>query len=182
MRMIIVFSLLNFVLGYHLSHENKHHKEERSYKCCNAAVLKAFLDKTVFCKNFQILYWATHLWVITLLTQSVLHNAVPIVSCGDSEQSEVGHSEWSEVGVLPQAMARVVFITFLGLLLILWKLWKCFSYQVFQRAQHQARQRWRREGRTEDRGFPPEAGLASLCPIGSGYPWPFSKVSAHEQS
>ena len=33
--------------GYNLSHKNKNYKEERSNKSCDAAVLKAFLDKIV---------------------------------------------------------------------------------------------------------------------------------------
>ena len=108
---------------YHLSYENKYHKEERSNKCCYAAVLKAFLVKNISLITPQILCWASHLWVITLFTQSVLHNSVPIVSCCYPKESEVGHSKWSEVCVLSQAMAWVVFITFLGLLLSSWNLY-----------------------------------------------------------
>ena len=35
-----------------MSHKDKDHKEERSNKCCNTAVLEAFLYNVVFSKNF----------------------------------------------------------------------------------------------------------------------------------
>ena len=44
-------SKVSIVYEYNLSHKNKNNKEERSNKGCDAAVLKAFLDKVVLCEK-----------------------------------------------------------------------------------------------------------------------------------
>ena len=49
---------------------------------------------------------------LALFTQSVLHNAVPVVACRDPEQGQEGHTERTEVSMLSQALAGVVLITF----------------------------------------------------------------------
>ena len=43
-------------------------------------------------------------------TVSRLHDPVPVVTGGDAEEREEGHAERAKVRVLPEALARVVFI------------------------------------------------------------------------
>ena len=47
---------------------------------------------------------------LALFTQSVLHDAVPVVAGGDPEQSQECHAKRPEVGVLAQALAGVVLV------------------------------------------------------------------------
>ena len=48
--------------------------------------------------------------VITLLSQRVFHDSVPVVPGGDAEEREERHSERAEVRVLPEALARMVLV------------------------------------------------------------------------
>ena len=77
-----------------LRHEYENDEEERSEVWWNTTV-----PQTVVA-------------FLALFTQSVLHNAVPVVARGDPEQGEERHPERTEVGVLAKTLARVVLITF----------------------------------------------------------------------
>ena len=93
-----------------LGHKDKHNKEEWSNIRINTTVLQTLVR------------------VITLLTESVLHDPIPVVSfinkniikscvtilvtCCNPEQSKEGHSKRSKVCMLTQSLAGVFFITF----------------------------------------------------------------------
>ena len=77
-----------------LRHEYENDEEERSEVWWNTTV-----PQTVVA-------------FLALFTQSVLHNAVPVVACRDPEQGQEGHPERTEVSMLSQALAGVVLITF----------------------------------------------------------------------
>ena len=77
-----------------LRHEYKDDEEERS---------EVWRDTTV--PQTVIAFFA-------LFTQSILHNAVPVVARRDPEQGEERHPERTEVGVLAKTLARVVLVTF----------------------------------------------------------------------
>ena len=77
-----------------LRHQDEHDEEEGRDVLVDAAVAEAVVG------------------LIALLAQRVLHDAVPIVSGGDPEQGQEGHAKRPEVGVLSEALARVMLITF----------------------------------------------------------------------
>lgn len=78
----------NNVDKYKLRHKNEDHEENRCYDGGNAAV-----PHTVY-------------RTVTVFTKSVLHNSIPIVTCGHSEQGEECHAKVRKVGMFTKPCER----------------------------------------------------------------------------
>jgi len=77
-----------------LGHEDENDEEEGGEVRGDAAVAEAVVA------------------VLALLPQGVFHDPVPVISGRDTEQGQESHSEWPEVCVLAEALARVVLVAF----------------------------------------------------------------------
>ena len=77
-----------------LRHQHENYKKYRGYDGAHATILHAV-------GRF-----------VAVVPQSVLHDAVPIVAGGYSKKREKRHPEVTEVGVLPETLARHFVATF----------------------------------------------------------------------
>jgi len=79
----------HYVDQHELRHQHEYDEEHGRYAVGDATVFHAV------CR------------AVAVLTECVLHDAVPVVTGGHPEQSQERHAEVPEVSVLAQALARV---------------------------------------------------------------------------
>lgn len=77
----------HYVDQHELGHQHEYDEEHGCYAVSDATVFHAVSR------------------VVAVLTECVLHDAVPVVTGGHSEQRQKCHAEVSEVSVLSQALA-----------------------------------------------------------------------------
>ncbi len=98
-----------------LSHQHEHDEEERSEVWRDTAVSGGVGEFKLSPEpqvggEFRLPEALVSLFA--LLSESVLHDAVPVVPRGDPEQGEKGHPERAKVSVFSKTLARVVVVAF----------------------------------------------------------------------
>ena len=91
---------------HELGHQHEHHEVDRRYYGTDTAVGQTLVG------------------TVAVLTQRVLHDAVPVVTRGNPEQGQEGHAEVAEVSMFTKALAGMLFRT-------LWILKKYYKQELF---------------------------------------------------